>query len=112
MQILVRLVIDYTFVWLKLNRFFTYLSLNRPSAAIEDFKKGKEAPLKFLIGKVMAASKGKANPKVAEEIEKQTILQAMKECGNNLSQVAALLGISRGALYRRLEKYNLPVGNS
>lgn len=47
-----------------------------------------------------------------EEIEKQTILQAMKECGNNLSQVAALLGISRGALYRRLEKYNLPVGNS
>lgn len=36
--------------------------------AVEDFKKGKEAPLKFLIGKVMAASKGKANPKVAEEI--------------------------------------------
>lgn len=31
MQILVRLVIDYTFVWLKLNRFFTYLSLNRPT---------------------------------------------------------------------------------
>lgn len=36
--------------------------------AVEDFKKGKEAPLKFLIGKVMAASKGKANPSIAEEI--------------------------------------------
>ncbi len=38
--------------------------------AVEDFKKGKEASLKFLIGKVMAASKGKANPQVVQEIIK------------------------------------------
>lgn len=37
-------------------------------AAVADFKKGKEASLKFLVGKVMAASKGKANPTVAMEL--------------------------------------------
>lgn len=36
--------------------------------AVEDFKKGKEVSLKFLVGKVMAASKGKANPQVVAEI--------------------------------------------
>lgn len=44
-------------------------------SAVEDFKKGKEAPLKFLIGKVMAASKGKANPKVAESILRKKLTQ-------------------------------------
>lgn len=42
-----------------------------------------------------------------DEIERQTILQALKQGGNNLSQVAVTLGISRAALYRRLEKYNI-----
>ncbi|WP_298073578.1 sigma-54 dependent transcriptional regulator [uncultured Bacteroides sp.] len=40
-----------------------------------------------------------------EEMERQTILQALEKHGNNLSQVAQALGISRAALYRRLEKY-------
>lgn len=44
-----------------------------------------------------------------DEIEKQTILQALEKHNNNLSQVASLLGISRAALYRRLEKYNISV---
>lgn len=42
-----------------------------------------------------------------EEIEKQTILQVMKQCKGNLSQVAQQLGISRPALYRRLDKYGI-----
>lgn len=42
-----------------------------------------------------------------DEIERQTILQALKKYGNNLSQVAVSLGISRAALYRRLEKYGI-----
>jgi len=33
-----------------------------------DFKGGKEPALKALIGKVMAASKGKANPQIAEKL--------------------------------------------
>ena len=41
--------------------------------AVEDYKKGKEAPLKFLVGKVMAASKGKANPQVVADILKEKL---------------------------------------
>jgi aspartyl-tRNA(Asn)/glutamyl-tRNA(Gln) amidotransferase subunit B len=36
--------------------------------AVLDFKKGKETALQFLIGQVMAKTKGKANPKLAREI--------------------------------------------
>lgn len=46
-----------------------------------------------------------------EEIEKQTILQTLEKYNNNMSQVAVALGISRAALYRRLEKYNIQVND-
>lgn len=44
-----------------------------------------------------------------DEVERQTILQALERHKGNLSQVATALGISRAALYRRLEKYNITV---
>ena len=44
-----------------------------------------------------------------DELEKQTILQALDTHGGNLSHVATALGISRAALYRRLEKYDIPI---
>lgn len=43
-----------------------------------------------------------------EEQERQAIEQAMKEHGGNISRVADALGLSRQALYRRLEKYRDP----
>jgi transcriptional regulator of acetoin/glycerol metabolism len=42
-----------------------------------------------------------------DELEKLMIKKAMELHGNNLSEVARSLGLSRGALYRRLEKYGL-----
>ncbi len=42
-----------------------------------------------------------------EEIERATIEQALCQYKGNLSQVASVLGISRAALYRRLEKYEI-----
>ncbi len=42
-----------------------------------------------------------------EEMEKQTILQALRQHGNNVSQAALQLGLSRAALYRRMEKYHI-----
>lgn len=42
-----------------------------------------------------------------DEIEKQTILHTLEKYENNLSRVASVLGISRAALYRRLEKYGI-----
>jgi len=44
-----------------------------------------------------------------EEVEKQTILQALQQHGNNVSQAALQLGLSRAALYRRMEKYHIQV---
>lgn len=44
-----------------------------------------------------------------DEIERQRILQALQQYGNNLSQVAISLGLSRPALYRRLEKHNIVI---
>lgn len=42
-----------------------------------------------------------------DEIEHRTILRAMEQYKGNISQVASALGISRAALYRRLEKFNI-----
>ena len=39
-----------------------------------------------------------------EQLEKTAIERAMKRCGGNVSQAAELLGITRYALYRKLEK--------
>jgi aspartyl-tRNA(Asn)/glutamyl-tRNA(Gln) amidotransferase subunit B len=49
--------------------------LKENKQAVDDFAKGKEQSVKFLIGKLMAKTKGKANPKVANEI----IIKKLKE---------------------------------
>lgn len=40
---------------------------------VTDFKAGKEAAMKALVGKVMAISKGKANPQVAEQMLREKL---------------------------------------
>ncbi len=40
---------------------------------VADFKAGKEAALKALVGKVMALSKGKANPQLAEQLLREKL---------------------------------------
>ncbi len=42
-----------------------------------------------------------------DEVERQAIVAAVARYKGNLSQVAFALGISRGALYRRMEKYGI-----
>jgi two-component system NtrC family response regulator len=46
-----------------------------------------------------------------EELEEQMIRQSVAHYQGNLSQVARALGLSRGALYRRLEKFGIPFSN-
>ncbi|MCD8194115.1 MAG: sigma-54 dependent transcriptional regulator [Tannerellaceae bacterium] len=64
---------------------------------------------KQLITSSTSAGKAVSTPAgmTLEELEKQSIIQALATYKNNLSQVASALGISRAALYRRLEKYGL-----
>ncbi len=42
-----------------------------------------------------------------DEMEREMILRALQRHGGNVSKVAKTLGLSRGALYRRLEKYGI-----
>jgi two-component system NtrC family response regulator len=42
-----------------------------------------------------------------DEMERDMILRALREHDGNLSKVAAALGLSRGALYRRLAKHGI-----
>ena len=44
-----------------------------------------------------------------DELEKAMILKSMRHHGGNISRVAESLGMSRAALYRRLEKYEIAV---
>jgi aspartyl-tRNA(Asn)/glutamyl-tRNA(Gln) amidotransferase subunit B len=41
--------------------------------SIEDFKNGKDRAVGFLVGQVMKASKGQANPKKANELMRQEL---------------------------------------
>lgn len=70
----------------------------------EDFKAQYQCPVE---PKVTSNLQGMT----LEEIERQTILQALEKYNNNMSQVATALGISRAALYRRLEKYNIMIND-
>jgi len=45
-----------------------------------------------------------------DEMEKRMIVKCMKHYEGNVSRVAEALGISRAALYRRLEKYEIAPG--
>lgn len=43
-----------------------------------------------------------------DELEARMIRRTLEHYGGNISRVAKALGLSRGALYRRLEKYAIP----
>lgn len=47
--------------------------LEKNQKAVEDYKKGKENSFTFLIGQIMAKSKGKANPQKAGELLKKEL---------------------------------------
>lgn len=47
--------------------------ISKNPKAIEDYKKGKENALQFLVGRVMAATKGRAKPDTVQEILKREL---------------------------------------
>jgi ActR/RegA family two-component response regulator len=42
-----------------------------------------------------------------DEVESLLIKKVLRRCDRNISQAAEALGLSRAALYRRIEKYGL-----
>lgn len=55
-----------------------------------------------------ASSAGRPEELDLEELERLFIQKALARCEGNVLQAARLLGLSRSALYRRLQKYGLP----
>jgi len=46
---------------------------------------------------------------LVEEIEREAIIEALKTCSGNKNQAAALLGISRAGLYKKLKRYKFDI---
>ncbi len=56
---------------------------------------------------VPPAGDGGSNVSSLKELEQQLLLQALRQSGGNVSRAARTLGISRGTVYRRLERYEI-----
>lgn len=56
--------------------------------------------------KTLLASPGN----VLADVEQQAILEVMESVGNNISNAARILGLTRATLYQKLKKYNLSSG--
>lgn len=48
--------------------------ISENTTAVEEYKKGKEASLQFLIGQAMKETKGSANPKILKEVFERILL--------------------------------------
>lgn len=83
----------------------TLLVCGKPVLTAEDFKAHYQSPVEA------RQTTSELTGMTLDEIEKQTILQTLQKYGNNISQVATALGISRAALYRRLEKFDISIND-
>jgi len=82
----------------------TWLLADKNELTIPDFEKALEQS----IGVSQADTFLAPGKMTLEEMEKEVIIRTMERFRNNLSKVAKSLGLSRGALYRRLDKFNIP----
>lgn len=71
----------------------------------EDFRSQYE-PAASVAGTSAGAGRGSHNLTL-DEMEKATVIEALKKFDGNMARAAKSLGISRAALYRRLEKYGI-----
>jgi DNA-binding NtrC family response regulator len=81
----------------------TWLISGKSELEIEDFEKALEQTTNKSSGSFPLAGS-----MTLDEIEKEMILKTLEKYRNNLTKVAKSLGLSRGSLYRRLEKYGIP----
>jgi two-component system NtrC family response regulator len=70
---------------------------------VEDF----ELPMEMEARESPRDALPAAGAMTLDEIEKNMIVKCLERFGGNLSKSADALGLSRPALYRRLEKYGL-----
>ena len=86
----------------------TWLTSGKTELEIEDFEK----VLEYVTVKQTVDNFPPGGSMTLEELEKEMILKTIETYRGNMSKVAKSLGLSRGALYRRLEKYGIPFDKS
>ena len=55
--------------------------INSNVQPVVDYRAGKEQALKFLVGQVMKATEGRANPQLVNEVLKQKLAEALNPAG-------------------------------
>jgi len=55
------------------NRIFIKKVIENNQKAVNDYKKGKEATIQFLVGQVMAQTKGKAAPETVQRVLRESL---------------------------------------
>jgi len=68
---------------------------------------GEQVSVQDLALKTARDSAARLDDLTIEEVEQLLIRKALARFDGNVSQAAAALGLSRGALYRRLERYGI-----
>jgi DNA-binding NtrC family response regulator len=63
-------------------------------------------PANLIIASARTAAQSFDNMSI-DEVEAMLIRKVLRRCDGNISQAAEALGLSRAALYRRIEKYGL-----
>jgi len=86
----------------------TLLLAGKPQLDAADFHDLEQLGDERVAG--ASPSAGGGPPRTLEQVERQMIEQALAQHEGNISQVAKALGLSRAALYRRLEKHGLATG--
>ena len=84
-------------------RLLTAADFRNEAETVSDSKTLSDSPLKGEDSLPLREGWGGS----LSSVERSTIAACIARCGGNLSLAAKELGISRGALYRKIEKYNL-----
>jgi two-component system NtrC family response regulator len=82
----------------------SWLLAGKNELEISDFEKALEQS----VMKPQTTNLPDPGTMTLDDIEKEMIIKTFNKFKGNISKVARSLGISRGTLYRRLEKYNIP----
>jgi transcriptional regulator of acetoin/glycerol metabolism len=74
----------------------------------------EDLPSEVRCSKVRQNGESNSSPPCARQasVERETLMQCIRECEGNMSRVAERLGMSRNTLYRRCKRFGIPLQHS